>query len=746
MKNIKSLILIAAWASLLFSSCVKETNEYKPAPAPTTVEAYFSQEAPASYSLEKDKNSFSVTVNRVKAEKDIEVVVDANVPEEFDAPVFVKFKAGEKEAAYVISYDPSKIVEGKAYSFNLTIRSELSEYAEKAYSFKATLPPSEIWEPIKTQACFKESIMCVYTGGDTQVFDCYVEKLKDKEIYRIVNPMSVKVVGGKKYHNPYYDETGTASGIWPKEFLDENDYYLVFDLEGDKYKAAFGEDAPAMPENGVFIADQGLHFAWDKGEFKVYSCLYLSQAFRDYYGLTFADGFGKYDPKKKSMTMGNFILGAGNTVFGWPGYAGTPEPVLYLDKTLMVDDYNDDTWFGKSSALYEGYASSKVLSSDGKTAFEFSASMRYDASYLDKCEKDKTTGEPIVPEGTTTTYYIADYFGEGHCVAFTAPAFQLLEDGSKISDMGNEQSTGLNLLGNDIYFKVKKGTFNFAKDEEFPTVTFVLNVYGKDADGNVVVKYGNFEETYTAEEYGKDCYTLDDIVGSSKSYLYGEWAITSTEDGKEYTYLATISDGGVVDNVSLVKIEGLSGYSFDDTFYAEYDTDYGILWVSSGPTGTNFNYQGTDYPISLVLWDPDTDKVYSSGVTMVAGICADDNIAFVNCYTDINLSGLGWKISLGGLCYISNIYGSWVGYGNTSLSSPRNFYKENIDAKLDYISLNSVSSSKIGGSCIKGMKKVSAKVPYKLENNKAERSINPCLMGGSFDSVDKNAPVSVIKF
>ena len=69
------------------------------------------------------------------------------------------------------------------------------------------------------------------------------------------------------------------------------------------------------------------------------------------------------------------------------------------------------------------------------------------------------------------------------------------------------------------------------------------------------------------------------------------------------------------------------------------------------------DYQGD--PISLVLYDPDSQKLYAShSNTVLGGICSDGALAFVNHYNGVNLSGFGWKLNNAGqfLTVISNVY------------------------------------------------------------------------------------------
>jgi len=613
-------VLFAAALVMGTSACIKEAPEYKPADVPTTAEVYFSSQLASAYTLKDGQNYFLVTINRATTTAAYAASISSDADPLFTIPATVNFEAGMSSAPIKISFDPKAITAGVDYKFTITATSEASQYGNSSYSFTAKLPAAESWKAYSggTTPAFYEAYMNMYnTSIDPHIFDCYVEKFPGKEIYRIVNPMSVKVVNGKKYQNPYYDETGAGDGIWPDEFLSKDDYYIYIDMDGEYYKEDTGKDLPA---GSVYIAYSPLNFAWSYGEFAMMSAA-GSPAMVEKYSI--ANPLGKYDASKKCVDFGDVFLIMGGSVYGWSSDFGSPTSKLYFDKNLMVEDYN--TY--KTKAWAEAYAKSTLMEVSGNVSVR---------TYVDE-------------KAGATIYQIPDYFSTGQGLAFYGPNVDALVDGAELSDVANEQFMG-KLFGTDLYCTVKGGNVSIPAGG-LPIFTVTVNVYAK-VNGEKVLDYGKFVETFSVTSIIEQ-YTMLDLVPAKKEDFYGEYEYKCNmygKDGVQYpTNLITIEDAGQdEEGIELLSISGLGGGKFDDKLIAMYD-ESGVFAIA--PQQLEGTYAGFDimvYPFSS------EELYYTTGYPLVGGMTNTGRLALVPFYTT-SFNGLYfYAVGYGGIAINSN--------------------------------------------------------------------------------------------
>ena len=645
MKTLNKIFGFALAASMLagVASCVAEAPEYTPAPVPTTAEVYFQDGLASSYTLSAGASAFAIPVNRANISGSYTATVTSEADPLFTVPSSVTFADGMATAQLVIGYNSAKLAEQVPYKFNLSVGgAEASQYALNSYSFTATLPPQgggSDWKAVGKAASggvptFVENIMKIYSGSiDTHTFPVYVEQFQDKKIYRIVNPMSKVVVGKTTYKNPYYDETGTANGIWPEEFVDANDYYIYLDMEGDMYKDECGG---TLEPGQVYVAESDLHFQWvDAGAFSIVSAI----SWPGHVNYDCPNPLGSWDEKKKAINFGDYLFCAGNSIYGWPAYSGVPTSFLYFDSTLMVEDYNTYS-YGAGPYLY-GTVSSNIFAEDGEP-IEWSAKLMVNTDKEDL---------PI--------YFIPDYFATGYGLAFSAPAPDKLKDGDEISDVENEQETGLDVFGNPVFVKVKKGKVSVDADG-FPTFDVQVSVYAKDADGAVAYDFGSFNEQFTGTEW-PEIYSTADLVRADKEDFYGVYSRKLNDyynyDGEvvEEGYLE-LSDGGVGEDedgneVEYVAISGITGENFDDTILAEWYN--GLLYVYAQNTaGQYYGYDITVVPFSSAAFGINTNYL------LIGGLTADGTFALVPHPSIPDYDGLYFYVpGVGGVGIFWNIIG-----------------------------------------------------------------------------------------
>lgn len=658
MKNTIKYLAIAAALVLGLASCTKKAPEYQPAPAVGNAEVFFAPNQPTTVNLKGNEGVISVGVKRVQTASSLTATISSTSPSLFTVPSSVTFDAGAATAVLNITFQPASLEEEVEYAFNLTITSDTTPYGAAEYNFIATIPASwntwrkgtlheePYWGEIETKTLYyqelsSELLLCKFedcfghdTGPTYPVQDyVFYWNTKTNRLYIPVQWMG------------YENSNGLT---W---FSDEPAFYNLY--WAMKNGAGYGAGTFGPGAGQVEGSAEWFEFC---------------DAFRDAYP---EDYYPYYDGN------GGFYL-ADQYIAGYPGdasvylgryVAGDAWDYFIADGFVRKTDYNGEKYFGASSALYEGYAESWMLSNDASYPYEFEASMRYDASYLDSAKLDEDGNFDVNAkenQDLTTTYYIANYFGEDQCLAFTAPVPELLKEGSEISDVDNEQATGLQFMGNALYVNVKKGSVSFENDDEFPTFYIILSVFSMDEEGNVTYNFGTANEMYQAEEYGKDNYTLDDVDGANLAYYVGTWDMYSNdygEDGAVYEYTTTIDYVGQDEETGehVVKITNLSGYygtlGLVDELYATWDSSYGLLFLTGQNLENPVTYQGTDYEIGVYPWDPDTDSRYGQANSLIGGITEDGYIAFVNRYSGVNLSGLCYYIT--DLGWLAKVYYFW---------------------------------------------------------------------------------------
>jgi hypothetical protein len=649
MKNTFKYLALAAAMLFGFGACVEKAPEYEPADPVGNSEVFFAPTLPSSYNLKGNPGTFSFEVSRVDASSALTVNLSSTADAIFSVPSSVSFNSGAKSATVNVTFDPSQLVEDKAYPFVVKITNETTPYGASEYSFTASIPAA--WTKFAT-GTLTEDWWGEVEPKKTLMYQDVGDHLRLCKIEACFGHDTGPTYDVQDY--VFYWDTETNYLSIPMHYMgytNGNNYKVYYGDAESFFRDVYGYDDDLMQRNGyASVAD----YAYN-----------VSGYTRPYY-----DGNGGFYLASWYFFSKEDKAGSGYSF-------GDSVDIFICDGFVRVVDYNDEKHFGASSALYEGVMSSMMFSPDDEPV-EFEQSLRYDADY----EFDPETYDPAKDEIVTTTYYLKDYFGEDLCLAFTAPIPELLEDGSEITDVENEQNSGLKIMGHDLVVSIKKGSVSFpeseAEEDLFPTFNIVVKAVAKDADGNTEFEFGNLTEVFTALEYGKDGYTIDDLYGGYKEDYLGTWSMFSTEDGEEFNYDVEITDEGQDEaGNEIVKIKNLSGYDgvlgIVDELYATW-SGY-VLYVPGQTLENPAVYQGAEYTVQVYPADPDTQKYYGQTNTVLAGICADGALAFVNRYNGVNLSGFYYLLeNLGGLTMFGNIYGFPA--NESSVGSVRNFFEE----------------------------------------------------------------------
>ncbi len=513
MKTIYNKIYAALVFVALMSptACVEKAPVYEPAEPVGNAEVYFASGLGTSYNLKNYDGTLNIEVKRVDTSAEIVVPVTVTADDVFTVPSSVKFLAGSASANVAISYDITKIEEAKEYQISIVIGSDTTPYGASSYECVVSVPAPWIkWDGDDGTKSGKIHFTEEFWEEEHTVNLLYYD---DADGLR-----HCKIAGDDACDYTYSDGSKCAGGVWGNEA----DFEFTWNTETNKI------DVPkqVMFYNTRYGANVYV-YGW-------YEYLNIDSQYAGSWNdsATFYEQYGEYYPQSYYDGNGGFYF---NLVYFMPGVGGWDnyefDVVGIADGFVRTEDYNDDDHIGASSPLYDGEAESMFFASDTTgTSAKFETQMRYDASYLD----DVKEGEEVA-EGTTTTYYLKDYFAEGYGLAFTAPAPELLANGSKISDVENEQFTGIAVFGSAVYVNIWKGSFTFEEGEEFPTANIILKVYSKDDEGNKVYDFGQVEEKFVASgaaSVGSQFkFTRKSGIRASASYAVKTFSLSPREKG-----------------------------------------------------------------------------------------------------------------------------------------------------------------------------------------------------------------------
>lgn len=621
MKMNKYFIALAGILTFGLVSCTNsDYAPYEPAQKESGAQVYFSTELPASYNLKNyEKGSFQFDINRVDASSDASIGLTVEADPAFTVAKSVTFAAGETSASVKVSWDDAKVVEATDYTIKVSVNDQTTAYGNSAYSFTVSKPASWIkWKKVHVNEGWwgeEEDEYMYYQDLGDGIRKCKIENCFD--------------TGGGADPTDIVFTWNTE-----KNTLDVEKQYM-----GWEYQAG----------SPVYFYDWYAYFTTDGG----YTPEQLGD--RDNFYLKNGDAYprGYYDGN------GGFYF---NMKYYVPGLGGwTPDPfdlVAIAEGFVRTTDYNDDNHYGSSSPLLKAAALSSFFGTPEEPA-QFETTVRY-----------TMPADPAKAE--STVFYLGEYFTTGHSLAFNAaatfdengkPVFQPL---APITDVDNDQFTGLTVFGNPVYVSVKGGFVlppSTGSEDEFDSFFLILKVYCKDETGAKTIDFGTVEEFVSGTGELKDGYTLDDVVGGYLEDYLGKWQINSFDyfDQTEYTYNVNITDAGD----SKVKIQNLTGYSsvFDDTVEATWSQ--GALFLYAQTLAGTYK----ESPIEMYLFDPDSEKIYKSYSNCVlGGICNDGALAFVNRYTGVNISGLAFYLTNfeSYATIISNVYGF-----NSGSSAPK---------------------------------------------------------------------------
>ncbi len=184
MKSLKIFILAAvAIVAGLFAAC--SDDDFKAGPAVSGTQVYFPESIAAEYSIGDEVSEIAIPVMRVVGTEAQTVAVLADDKSGlFSIPASVSFAAGEKKAELLMTFDRTKLEDGKEYpvSFLLNDEENTTPYGNSQLAITVTPWP---WELFGT-GLFRDDWLSSMFNGNSVEIEVQIHKHKSREgVYMI---------------------------------------------------------------------------------------------------------------------------------------------------------------------------------------------------------------------------------------------------------------------------------------------------------------------------------------------------------------------------------------------------------------------------------------------------------------------------------------------------------------------------------------------------------------------------------
>ncbi len=201
MKSLKIFILAAvAIVAGLFAAC--SDDDFKAGPAVSGTQVYFPESIAAEYSIGDEVSEIAIPVMRVVGTEAQTVAVLADDKSGlFSIPASVSFAAGEKKAELLMTFDRTKLEDGKEYpvSFLLNDEENTTPYGNSQLAITVTPWP---WELLGT-GLFRDDWLSSMFNGNSVEIEVQIHKHKSREgVYMIEDmygwPFLTEFFGGSQ--------------------------------------------------------------------------------------------------------------------------------------------------------------------------------------------------------------------------------------------------------------------------------------------------------------------------------------------------------------------------------------------------------------------------------------------------------------------------------------------------------------------------------------------------------------------
>lgn len=279
MKNIKIFFLATVViAAGLFTAC--NDDDFKAGPDVDGAQVYFPENATTDYSIGDDISSISIPVKRIAKDEALTIAVLASEESGlFTIPSSVAFAAGKETSELLITFDRTKLEDGKEYPIDFLLNDEDNTTPYGNRSLSITVAPWP-WEELGTGK-FRDDWLCTaYNGGNPEI-DVTIHKHKSKAgIYMIEEmfgwPFLTEFFGATQEElesDPEVDFTYTPTNITidcsdPSSVSLSRQYSGITNKDSSlgNFEIAMYKTSPGTLVNGVItFPKSGLAFVYGGG-------------------------------------------------------------------------------------------------------------------------------------------------------------------------------------------------------------------------------------------------------------------------------------------------------------------------------------------------------------------------------------------------------------------------------------------------------------------------------------------------
>jgi len=627
LKYFASALALAA----LFTAC-SDDEKYQPAELPGTQEAYFPATA-MTVSCEETTDGFDVEIARVNYKSASTAVLTSTAPAGVHVPASVSFSEGQEKTSFKVGVDQSALEQGETYSVEILVSAnDNSPYANQRCTVKLTTwspAPPVSWEPVETECAIKNTIMGIVFTAQDIIYDVYVEKRTDRDIFRVANVFTSYTVNGKTYTYPYYTAGDEVAPI-------DQPTWLIVDCSG-----YYGEQNgwTGIEAGKAWTPFQTTNADWGYGEMLFGSVAYnLSSS-----GVPLTPDrylVGTYDAEAGTITLGQLALQLTETENAGLYLEKSTNPedwtTIYLDKSKMGTDFERDCTFSK---YMDGVLNSELA--EDHWAVSLHTGVPDDEEKAAEYAKD-----------FGTVYMVPDMYGEGCPIYFT-------EKDGKISvpEEYALQELGGEMFGFELYAAITGGTY---ADNVY---TIMVEVIGKDPAGvKDDITFGEYTEVIDAEAVNP-AQSIDDFCGTfSMSGIYvtdtsDETVPTAPFSGVPVTITKQDETTAILTGLVTATDRAGLGEDFNDEIVLTYADGYLSMTVQDLPDWTNVN--NVTFDVYATLFNLEGSYYNKNAIGLLnykAGLTDTGEIKFfndaANAQYGVEVAGMGLVGEYGGKPYL----------------------------------------------------------------------------------------------
>lgn len=487
MKTVKYIIL--GLLSLALFACTEDAPVREESPAVEGSGVFFKADNTKSYSFsEAGIETVTLNLQRSNTDQSVTANLTSNAPAGITVPSSVAFAANAQTASFNVTIDQAKLEAGSTQTVKIAISNDTTPYGADNWTLSFKIFKELNWSEVTSTCIVEENLLTAAFGMDPHVFECYVEKLENHNVYRIANIMTKYTdKNGKVYQNSYYREDG-SDGIWPDEVVDPDaTIWTVVDADGYWLETSGGvagatTNKSLFPTNSVWIPRQTANFAWSYGEFQYCQAAYnLSSGGKMIQAGNEDFPMGVYTSASKSYTFGAMMLYLPTN--GWYGPCSA-ETVLYLDQNLMGVSFERDFTYDEA-----GWNGAGIFTSQA-------TKLEWEQPVMPCVFKDTSEDGQKLYETFVSTYgkpfCLPSLYAEGYDIFFCVK-----DNAIVIPDEYKYQDLGMSTFDHEVYAKINVNKSTVSLSDNRLDAELYMEFVAMTEEGEVEFNINNYTESFT---------------------------------------------------------------------------------------------------------------------------------------------------------------------------------------------------------------------------------------------------------